>query len=140
MEFGAPGVVPGLPGVAGVAGRGDPGCAVLVPETPVAGGVVVAPGPVPGAHGTAVPLVPTDPGAAPGVPVLRAVVLTDPLLAAPVLGTLPGVVAVPCAAAVPLPDADAVAAGAPDCERGPASVAVLTLPFGPVVVPVELFT
>jgi hypothetical protein len=123
------------------------GCEVLDPDTPVVGGVVVAPGPVPGAHGTAVPLVPVGAGALAVAPVLRAVVLTASVglgLALAVLlapdAALPGVLdGVAAADAVVSPLLGADADGEPDCARGPASVAVFTLPFDDVVVPVELF-
>jgi len=125
----------------------DPGCEVLVPDTPVVGGVVVTPGPVPGAHGTAVPLVPVGAGALAVEPVLRAVVLTASVGVALALAVrlvpdgalmepLDGVAAAD-AAVSPLLGSDAGAE--PDCARGPASAAVFTLPFDDVVVPVELF-
>jgi len=118
--------LPGVPGAAPVDG-------VIVPEAPVAGGVVVAPGPVPGAQGTAVPLVPVGAGveAVFALPVLRAVVLPAPAAEALPLDA-PGVA--PAAAVLPLP---APTEAVPD--SGPASVALLTLPFDDVVVPVELF-
>ena len=168
---------PEVPGAVGDA-VDEPGCAGGGPDTPVAGGVVVAPGPVPGAHGTAVPLVPVGIGAL-AAPVLRAVVFVSPVGVAPgdgvalavgvapgdavefVVGAEPMVAAlfepdpallVPLAAVVPLDGGvplDGVATadpaalpllapGAADCDRGPASVAVFTLPFADVVVPVEL--
>jgi len=126
--------LPGVPGVAPVDGVVDGVDGVIVPEAPVAGGVVVAPGPVPGAQGTAVPLVPVGAGvdAVLALPVLRAVVLPAP--AAEVLPLEAPGVADPAAAVLPLP---APTEAVPD--SGPASVALLTLPFDDVVVPVELF-
>ena len=126
--------LPGVPGVAPVDGVVDGVDGVIVPEAPVAGGVVVAPGPVPGAQGTAVPLVPVGAGveAVLALPVLRAVVLPAPAAEALPLEA-PGVAA-PAVAVLPLPaPTEAVPA------NGPASVALLTLPFDDVVVPVELF-
>jgi hypothetical protein len=123
-----------LPGVAGVAGV-DGVDGEIVPEVPVAGGVVVAP-PAAGAQGTAVPLVPVGAGveSVVALPVLRAVVVPAPPAIEPLLLGLPGVAA-PDAAGLPLPaPTEAVPAS------GPASVALLTLPFDDVVVPVELFT
>lgn len=124
--------LPAVPGVVPVGGVVD-GVDGIVPDAPVAGGVVVAPGPVPGAQGTAVPLVPVGAGvdAVPALPVLRAVVLPAPAAEAAPLGA-PGVAA-PAAGVLLLP---APAEAVPD--NGPDSVALLTLPFDDVVVPVEL--
>jgi len=163
---------PDVPGAVGDTLE-EPGCAGFVPDTPVAGGVVIVPGPVPGAHGTAVPLVPVGIGAA-AAPVLRAVVFVSPVGVAPgdgvalAVGVAPGdgvepvvgaepmvpvlfapdeALLAPLAAVAPLDGVAAadpaalplLAPGAADWDRGPASVAVFTLLFADVVVPVELF-
>jgi len=140
--------VPEVPGAEGET-VDDPGWAGVVPDTPVAGGVVTAPGPVPGAHGTAVPLVPVGIGAL-AAPVLRAVVFESPVGVAPgegvalAVGAAPGegvelVVGLePMVAVLFAPEGVPLAPVTADCERGPASVAVFTLLFPDVVVPVEL--
>jgi hypothetical protein len=122
-----------LPGVAGVAGVDGADGGEIVPDAPVAGGVVVAP-PAAGVQGTAVPLVPVGAGVESVVapPLLRAVVLPAPPATDPLLLGLPGVVA-PAPSVLPLPDAAA------EPESGPVSVALFTRPFADVVVPVELF-
>lgn len=104
-------LVPELPAPDGVPG-------VVLPDTPVAGGVVGEVTPVLGGHGTAAPLVPTAPGVEEVSPV-------------------------PCAEAVcfgPLCCAATAADVEPVCASGPASVALLVVPFTAVGVPVELFT